>query len=335
MGIAYGITATLGPASAEEKTWGAMIDAGATAFRLNTSHLSLDDMDGWLVRLNSFFVSGGVTIPVVLDLQGSKWRLGNFPPVVLVEGQRIDLVLEPDVQAPGVLPVPHRDFFTAAALSDGNIVLNDAKIHLQLEFLNEKRLTAQVLVGGPISPNKGITYVSSAFRVETLGEKDRAVLQHTSELEWVRYAISYVKDAVEVQQFRSQVLKFFAHKGCIPYLIAKLERQPALDEAAMISQWVDELWLCRGDLGAELGIAGMAAAAHNFTRKVRDLPVPVFLAGQVLEHMTMNPTPTRSEVYTLYDALQNGYRGFVLSDETAIGRYAAASCRAAGIFLDE
>ena len=37
------------------------------------------------------------------------------------------------------------------------------------------------------------------------------------------------------------------------------------------------------------------------------------LAGQVLEHMTGHPTPTRSEVCCLHDALLKGYRGRIVS----------------------
>jgi pyruvate kinase len=62
------------------------------------------------------------------------------------------------------------------------------------------------------------------------------------------------------------------------------------------------------------------------------MAVPVLLAGQVFEHMTEHPQPTRSEVCAAYDALRSGYRGFVLSDETAIGRHPVESCRIAALF---
>ncbi len=76
----------------------------------------------------------------------------------------------------------------------------------------------------------------------------------------------------------------------------------------------------------------MAAVAHRFAHHISEIPVPAFLAGQVLEHMVSSPAPTRSEVSVLYDALIHGYRGFVLSDEVAIGRYPVESCQAAAMF---
>ena len=99
-----------------------------------------------------------------------------------------------------------------------------------------------------------------------------------------------------------------------------------------IAAVANELWVCRGDLGAELGLREMAVAVQRFTQMLGDLSVPVLMAGQVLEHMTQQPTPTRSEVCYLYDTLLAGYRGVVLSDEAAIGRYPVASCRAAAMF---
>ena len=43
----YEITASLGPASAAPETWRAMTAAGASSFRLNTSHLDASQLDGW------------------------------------------------------------------------------------------------------------------------------------------------------------------------------------------------------------------------------------------------------------------------------------------------
>jgi pyruvate kinase len=105
-----------------------------------------------------------------------------------------------------------------------------------------------------------------------------------------------------------------------------------VDEAAQIAAAADELWLCRGDLGAELGAKAMAVAAYQFSDRVRGMPVPVLLAGQIFEHLAEHPTPTRSEVCMVYEALMRGYGGVVLSDETAIGRDPVESCKIAALF---
>jgi pyruvate kinase len=129
------------------------------------------------------------------------------------------------------------------------------------------------------------------------------------------------------------MLRYRQDLGEEVHLVAKLERRPALEDAMQIAQSADCLWLCRGDLGAELGLREMAVAVREFNRTIPVLPVPAILAGQVLEHMTEHETPTRSEICYLHDALEAGYRGVVLSDETAIGRHPQAAVRTAGIFM--
>ena len=323
----YDIFATLGPSSSTPAIWQGMLDAGATAFRLNTSHLSLTQLQQWLDQLTPFLSALNPAPPVVLDLQGSKWRLGDFPTRILERGQHIELVYAPSSDRAHTLPVPHADFFQAAPTSSAEIMVNDAKIKLVREAIGAESLRAQVVVGGEISARRGITFAASDYRQEDLSNKDRAILDRTRHLPFVRYAISYIRDAIEMRKYR-------AHFGQETYLIAKVERQPAVAEAVQIAEFADEVWLCRGDLGAEIGLRAMAETAQQFFISIGDLSIPVLLAGQVLEHMVEHAAPTRSEVCYLYEALLKGYRGFVLSDEAAIGQYPIESCQAAALFRD-
>lgn len=323
----YEIIATLGPGSAGEATWKEMIAVGVTRFRLNTSHLSLEQLHDWLGRISRFYEVTGASLPVVLDLQGSKWRVGDFPAFDMAPGEPIRLFLGGKSRQAGALPVPHADFFRAASAASRVILLNDAKIRLEVQSFGENELTAQVVQGGRISAQKGITYQESEYRVEAISDKDRAIVEQTRQQPWTRYAISYVRDAQEMGRYRQLF-------GPAAYLIAKLERGPALEEAGEIGRSASELWVCRGDLGAELGLPGMARAVARLSERIGEMGAPVLMAGQVLEHMAQEPNPTRSEVCYLYDTLARGYRGFVLSDEVAIGKYPVQSCQAAAMFRD-
>jgi pyruvate kinase len=321
----YEIIATLGPASSTVDLWEAMLAAGVTAFRLNTSHLSLPQIDEWLQKLTSFRSNKGNIIRIILDLQGSKWRVGEFEPFTLIDGEEIELCFSTSMNQPGVIPVPHRDFFSAANVSSSEIVLNDARLRLIKECSGADWIKARVVLGGLLSPHKGITYTASEFRTENISEKDQAIIRRTQSITRIRYAVSYIKDAQEMQNYR-EIL------GPEVDLIAKLERQPAISEAIQIAEYCNEVWLCRGDMGAELGIPGMAEAVYRFGLALTGIPVPCLLAGQVLEHMTVSATPTRSEVCYLYEALHKGFRGVVLSDEAAVGRFPVEACQAAAIF---
>ncbi len=322
----YEITATLGPASSAEQTWEAMLRTGATGFRLNTSHLNAAEMALWLRRLSDFRQRQGLSFPVVLDLQGSKWRLGQFAPRDLRLGETVRLVLAEASDQPDTLPVPHPDFFCAAR-AGGEAALNDAKTLLRIDAVEGNTARAIVLQGGEISPRKGITLANSEGRTETLNLRDQSMLDAARPFAFAQYAVSYIRDAAEMERYRA-----LFPIGAV--LIAKLERESSVREAAAIARHADALWLCRGDLGAELGMPAMAAAVHDFAMVVREARVPVFMAGQVLEHMVDHPTPTRSEVCFLYDAIRAGYAGVVLSDECAVGRYPVEAVKTAAMFRD-
>ncbi|MBN1834350.1 MAG: hypothetical protein JW820_00800 [Spirochaetales bacterium] len=319
-GLPYSIVVTLGPATDSDELVAGLLEAGADALRLNGSHLGPQALARWLTRL-------GGAAPVVLDLQGSKWRLGEFPPFALAAGDTVELVEGAVSEEAGRLPVPHPDFFAAAPQSSPELRLDDARCLLQVEDCAPDRLRARVVRGGTIRSRKGITFSRSAFRRESLAERDLELVRvaERSGGPGVRLAVSYVRDAAEMTTYRRLL-------GPSAYLIAKIERATAVGEAAGIAETADELWLCRGDLGAEMGARGMAEAVHRFSSALSDLPVPALLAGQVFEHMTRNPSPTRSEVCFLYEALLGGFRGVVLSDETAVGDFPLESCRAAAMF---
>ena len=169
------LIATLGPSSAEAQTWRTCwqpICAAkqTTGFRLNTSHL-------------------------VQDLQGScavysTRRLGSFPAAELRAGQRLELVPASESGQPDRLPVPHPDLFLAVGDSSGEIVLNDGKARLQLESVSPHGLQARVTRGGPVAAGKGITFTQSGYRKEFLNEKDRAIVDLTSGMGSIRYALS-------------------------------------------------------------------------------------------------------------------------------------------------
>ena len=334
----YRIVATLGPATGEESTWESLLEAGVTAFRLNTAHIQPEDLNSWLERISGFLEHRCPEdpFPVILDLQASKWRIGGVKTTYLQTGAAVQLIPAEGEQRsasapePGILRVPHLDFFTAAqAAQNGEIAINDAKVMLRIENLEKRRITARVTRGGEIATGKGITLVGCGYRIEQLNPRDRRVVELGCSFPFVRYALSYVKDAAEMNNYRRLFSELW---GKDQYLIAKLERASALAEAGEIARTADELWICRGDLGAEMGPAAMAEALHGFFPAIREIPKPVLLAGQVLEHMGAHPTPTRSEISYLYESLQRGLKGFVLSDETALGAYPLEACRTAALF---
>jgi pyruvate kinase len=134
-----------------------------------------------------------------------------------------------------------------------------------------------------------------------------------------------VADGTELGWLRRRI-------GTAP-VVAKVERAAALHAIDSIARAADAIWICRGDLGAQIGAARLARWVGEYSPNHAD--TAVLMAGQVFEHLTTHVEPTRSEVCHLYDLVSRGYDGIVLSDETAIGAHPEAAVRCVATLVRE
>ncbi len=294
------IIATVGPAS--RGLVAGLRAAGATAFRLNASHVAPPA----LARLAARCRRAAPDAPLVIDLQGAKMRLGVFEPVLLAEGDRVCFSC---AGAAGALPLPHAELLDTAVRGD-TLSCDDDRLRFRVLRVSGGVLEATALTAGRLQPRKGINVVEHPVKPGALSGADTAAIDATLPLGGLAYAFSFMEDGREADWVRGRA------PGCA--VIGKIERRAAAAHVHTIAAAVDALWICRGDLGAQLGVAEMARWVSDYNPGTNQ--GPVLMAGQVLEHMTEHATPTRSEVCHLLDLYRRGYSGFVLSDETAIGR---------------
>lgn len=309
------IVATLGPATREEALRRRLLTV-ATCLRLNTAHLAPGELAATLAALADLFARAGTTLPVVLDLQGAKVRIGDYPTVAAVP-PRVELRLAAASPDPAVIPVPHASVFREARPGD-LLHLNDRRVGLRVrEVGGGGRLLADCIHNGPLAARKGLNCAARRFELAQVTPGDRDALAIGVTYPFVDFAVSFVADGGEAALFRPLA------GG--RRLVAKVERAAALAALPALARDFDELWLCRGDLGAELGLRQLGPAQAAFVRALPGLPRPCLLAGEVLGSLAHVPWPSRSEVVHLHDALAAGFAGFVLSDETAAGAHVAAT----------
>ncbi len=301
---------TLGPATSSPDMMAALLGV-AGAFRLNASHLVPESLARWLEALDRVFHSAGHTVPVYVDLQGAKMRIGSYPDCRFLP-ERVHLILGEKSETPQTIPVPHPAFFQAVRAGD-LLTLNDARVGLRVLSTDDRACQAEVVRDGPLSSHKGLNRRGHPLPCPSLSEGDRRAVEVALDHEFVRFAFSFVHDGTEADLIRPRV------GGRV--VAAKIELPEALDHLGGIADRFDELWLCRGDLGAQAGLAALGSLQETFVRRATGLGRPRYLAGQVLEYMTHFPQPTRAEVVGLFQAEREGFAGVVLSDETAVGRH--------------
>ncbi|HMA92177.1 MAG TPA: pyruvate kinase [Polyangiaceae bacterium] len=300
------LIATLGPSSFLKA--GEMFRAGATAFRINASHMSPVQVREHLLRVRAEVGA----VPCVVDLQGKKMRIGSIESRTLEIGAHLDFSNDPDAQ--GSVFVPHPELFEQTELGE-RLTLDDSRI--EVEVVGRERAVLHTIVHTPgvLSGRKGINRKNHPFELVELIDGDSETLEYCRDIEGITFAVSFASDGLEAVWVRRRA----------PHcrVVLKVERREATERLAALAASADELWICRGDLGAQLGIAAMAHAISQI--RPRSYGIPILMAGQVLQHLCTHEAPTRSEVCHLHDLLQRGYAGIVLSDETAVGRDPAAA----------
>lgn len=324
---------TLGPASLNDHLLTTFIKLlnSADAFRINLSHSSCKELSSSLSWIKNIFETHKKTIPVYLDLQGAKMRIGKYPGTERIS-DRVFITLSDKSDTLENIPVPHPELFEQIEVGE-HLLLNDAKIHLKVinktpaisthdkktttlecELIESSRID-NTAIPRPLYSNKGINRASHPIKYHKVRENDKAFIEIGNNFPFVKYAFSFVHDGTEADLIRPLI----GDKK----LTAKIELKEALtiNNLLSIDNKFDEMWFCRGDLGAQAGLKNLAGLQREFVSLFPKLSKPKFLAGQVLEHMTSHPTPTRSEVVHLSDIELAGFNGIVLSDETAIGKY--------------
>jgi pyruvate kinase len=308
--LAQKIILTCGPACEDiavlEKM--AMVASG---FRLNTAHISVEGLHSWLNKLVRLREAQKKNFKIILDLQGAKVRIGQIQAVEQIPEQ-IEIVFAKESQDPARIPVPDESVF-AHSVKGELLLFNDRKVIVEvIEADQDKKIIkARVIQNGPLSSGKGINSPDRVFQMARVTENDRLAIENSQKIENLEYAISFVADGNEVNLFRPLVKQ---HK-----LIAKIEQVAAFKNLHSIAKKFSSLWLCRGDLGAEAGLNMLGPLQNKFCRAMKSIDCSCLLAGEVLGSMVKIPQPSRAEIVQLYDALQAGFSGIVLSDETACG----------------
>ncbi len=315
----YQIIATLGPSTKNKSD--ELIDVGATGFRLNCSHLSLQELSRWLLKLEKVFNKTGDTLPVWLDLQGAKLRIGKLNKSLLLNRGEILRFKNIYRQRSEVIPLPHQSVFEKLQ-KDDEILMDDGKIKLQVTETRKNEFSAEVIIPGVLNSFKGFVMKNNELPINEVANRDSTFIEQTLDLEFVGYAISYLQTADELQLFKSLA------KG--KQFSAKIEREQAFNFLKQFGEAADVSWLCRGDLGASAQIYDLYQFEKDFADQMAPIGKPYLIAGQVLENMVTHNTPSRSEIAHLGFLFEHGFAGVVLSDETAIGEFpveAVAFCR--------
>jgi pyruvate kinase len=317
------IVATLGPACDSEETLERLIKAGVNVARLNFSHGTHKQHAARIASIRSLAARMNVSVGILQDLQGPKIRIGALPsPIQLYEGQHVTLYAAED-EAPDsvghVIPVDFRELFETVQAGE-RLLLDDGRLTLEADSVDECVLQAHVVVGGLLTSHKGINLPGIQLRISGYTSKDKTDLEFGVAQGVDAVAVSFVRTAEDVIKVR-EAMENFANGVPAPMLVAKLERPEAIENLDAILGVVDGVMVARGDLGVELPPERVPVLQKHIIRRASARGKLVITATQMLESMIQNPLPTRAETSDVANAIFDGTDAVMLSAETASGQY--------------
>ncbi|MDH5361355.1 MAG: pyruvate kinase, partial [Gammaproteobacteria bacterium] len=201
------IVATLGPATDDPKILDKIIEAGVDVVRINFSHGSVEEHAERVKKVRNRARAHGRQVGVLCDLQGPKIRIERFKDgkkINLVEGQSFAL----DINVPSDAGTEEHVGLAYKSLPDDvkrgdTLLLDDGRIVLWVEEVEDGRINCKVVVGGILSDKKGINLQGGGLSAPALTEKDKQDIKTAAELKADYVALSFPLSADDVNNCRT------------------------------------------------------------------------------------------------------------------------------------
>lgn len=317
------IVATLGPSSDSQEIIDSLIRKGVDVVRLNFSHGSTSDHIARANRVRAAAQKANKYVAILGDLQGPKIRIARFieESIILREGQKFTLDSEHDEYA-GDNTIVGLDYKSLGqdCFAGDVLLLDDGRLTMKIDVVDGPRIHCTVLQGGKLSNNKGINRQGGGLSAEALTPKDKLDLKAAVEIGVDYLAVSFPRDAADMEYARSLLNKTESKA----HLIAKIERAETVSNPEILDGIIkasDGVMVARGDLGVEIGDAELIGVQKHIIKRARQLNRVVITATQMMESMIQSPMPTRAEVFDVANAVLDGTDAVMLSAETAVGAY--------------
>jgi len=319
------IVCTLGPATADKETVRQLIAYGMNVARLNFSHNTHEDHKRRIEIIKELRHEMHQPIAILLDTKGPEIRLRNFEGGSATVSEGDDFILTSRV----IEGTDKSASITYEALPQqvkaGDIILiDDGKIRLTVETVEETEIHCRVVYGGVLRNHKSINVPHVRLAIPYLSEQDKEDLLFGIEQDVDFVAASFTRskdDLIALRKFLDY------HGGHAIRIIAKIENIEGVKNFDEILAHADGIMIARGDMGVEIEYERLPGLQKRFIHRCYQSGKMVITATQMLESMVTAPTPTRAEITDVANAVFDGTSAVMLSGETAAGQYPIESVK--------
>ncbi len=302
------IIATYGPSISDGKKLHDILKY-VDIIRLNFSHGTLEEKAVAIRRIREEAGKLAKDIALLADLPGPKIRVSKLTKDITVKkGEKVTFCY---FKTAGNNDIP-TDFDMYLGMKKGSEVsIGDGEPRLIVDLLSKGKIICRALQDGVIRSRKGINVKGSSINAEPPTPDDIKFARFAMKNELDYIALSFVKSSKDISRIR----KITGNMG----IIAKIERQEAIDDIVKIAEESDGVMIARGDMALNIDFNKVPLMQDKIIGVCRSAGKPVIVATQMLASMTKNKIPTRAEMTDIANAVKSGTDCVMLSDETAVG----------------
>ena len=295
------IFCTLGP-STFNKDFLKFSNSKISLLRLNMSHIEFKKL-----KRTIMFIRKYSKVPICIDTEGAQIRTKIKKPRKYKTNQKLSIYRQN-----GNFNIYPNEVFGKIKKSDFLSVGFDG-LEIKVIKVVKNILYCKVITGGMIENNKGIHLINRSIKLNFLTEKDKAAINLAKKMSINHYALSFTnthKDILKFNKLLKNQIKIF-----------KIETKDALKNLNKIIFAGQNFLIDRGDLSKGVSIEMLPFVQRKILKVAKANNKKVYVATNFLESMVNNKYPNRGEANDIYNTLESGAAGLVLSAETAIGKY--------------
>ena len=312
------IIATVGPACQQQDQLAALVTAGVDIFRVNMAHGRREQHENIVQSIRAVSRQLHRPLGILVDLSGPKIRLGQLAeePTTCDDGQRFRFIRGDAARGADELVSNYAPLIDELSVGDV-VMLADGTVSMRVVEKSADSALSEVVESGLIRSRQGINLPGVKLSVRALTDDDIDCARWAAEAGVDFVGLSFVRRPEDIQQLQ----ELMREHGSLAMVVAKIEKQEAVNQLVDIVLASDAVMIARGDLGVETDVAEMPVVQKRIIKVCNQLGKPVIVATQMLDSMQRSRRPTRAEATDVANAILDGADACMLSGETAIGEY--------------
>ncbi|MFC1541776.1 pyruvate kinase [Candidatus Latescibacterota bacterium] len=323
---------TLGPSTKSEKVVMGLVKAGMNVARLNFSHDTHDEFRKSIALVRKIAEKTGKPISILGDLCGPKIRIGDIEggSFELKTGDKLSITTRKITGVPGLVSTTYPNLVSDVEKGD-HVLIDDGNLDLIVESVKPNEVITRVIYGGFLKEHKGMNLPGVNVSAPSISTKDFSDIEFAVKEGIDLLALSFVRKTADVVKAK----KIISNYGSDIPVIAKIEKEEAVNDIENIVKESYGIMIARGDLGVEMASERVPLIQKKIIKICNNLGKPVITATQMLESMISNPRATRAETSDVANAIIDGSDAVMLSGETSVGKYPIEAAKTVGrIIID-